>query len=305
MAAPGLDPVCDGGWEAKLSRSRGAFFVRTRAMSGTPMCQKRRRALDLRRMNPAVEGRTHHDRRRRKTGCKSFRTRFRKSKGSRTPTDAVSPACLAASAHPAGRARLSAFHGGSALGTHASQGAASDQVSRSWRHDGGGLPPAPTPVTASTSHAGHSAGGHDVRYRPSATGTNPLRAGTASRSRQPESPSDVLARGARGRRFYSPRAQSQAESFGARFYLIQQYFSPRFRRTRRCMQICASQKSLIRTPGARRRSAPFVFAIGRLPDRRLFLAPKRHAQLSVRLPQSDNMQRRFRRADDGEQGFQW
>src|SRR6185437_11215739 len=124
-------------------------------------------------------------------------------KGSRTPTDAGLPACLAASAHPAGRARLSAFHGGSALGTHASQGAVSDQVSRRWLHDGGGLPPAPTPVTASTSHAGHSAGGHDVRYRPSATGTNPLRAGTASRSRQPESPADVLARGTRGPRCYS------------------------------------------------------------------------------------------------------
>src|SRR5579872_5006371 len=64
-------------------------------------------------------------------------------KGSRTPTDAGLPACLAASAHPAGRARLSAFHGGSALGTHASQGAVSDQVSRRWPHDGGGLPPAP------------------------------------------------------------------------------------------------------------------------------------------------------------------
>ena len=126
-----------------------------------------------------------------------------KRKGSRTPTDAGLPACLAASAHPAGRARLSAFHGGSALGTHASQGAASDQVSRRWCQGGGGLPPAPTPVTASTSHAGHSAGGHDVRYRPSTTGTNPLRAGTASRSRQPESPADVLARGARGPRFYS------------------------------------------------------------------------------------------------------
>ena len=90
--------------------------------------------------------------------------------------------------------------------------------------DGGGLPPAPTPVTASTSHAGHSAGGHDVRYRPSATGTNPLLAGTASRSRQPESPSDVLARGARGRRFYSYRAPSQAESFSMLICLIPRAF---------------------------------------------------------------------------------
>jgi hypothetical protein len=70
-------------------------------------------------------------------------------------------------AHPAGRARLPAFHRGSSLGTHASQGAASDQVSRSGapRH-GGVLPPAPAPVAASTSHAGHNAGRHDVRNRP-------------------------------------------------------------------------------------------------------------------------------------------
>ena len=165
-------------------------------------CQKRRRALDLRRMNPAVEGRitTIGDGAR---PAANLLDSLPAIKGSRTPTDAGLPACLKASAHPAGRARLSAFHGGSALGTHASQGAVSDQVSRRWRLSGGGLPPAPTPVTASTSHAGHSAGGLDVRYRPSATGTNPLRAGTASRSRQPESPADVLARGARGWRFYS------------------------------------------------------------------------------------------------------
>ena len=183
-------------------------------------CQERRRALDLRRMTPggksgSPRSEAAQDR------LQIFSDSLPAIKGSRTPTDAGLPAALRRSAHPAGRARLSAFHGGSALGTHASQGAVSDQVSRRWLHDGGGLPPAPSPVTASTSHAGHSAGGHDVRYRPSATGTNPLRAGTASRSRQPESPADVLARGARGRRFYSYRAPSQAESFGARFDLIQ------------------------------------------------------------------------------------
>src|SRR6185437_13882809 len=132
------------------------------------------------------------------------RTNGRKRKRKQNADRRGSTCCtVRRSAHPAGRARLSAFHGGSALGTHASQGAASDQVSRRWRLGGGGLPPAPTPVTASTSHAGHSAGGLDVQYRPSATGTNPLRAGTASRSRQPESPSDVLARRARGRPFYT------------------------------------------------------------------------------------------------------
>jgi len=128
-------------------------------------CQKRRRALDLRRMNPAVEGRitTIGDGAR---PAANLLDSLPAIKGSRTPTDAGLPACLAASAHPAGRARLSAFHGGSALGTHASQGAVSDQVSRRWRLSGGGLPPAPTPVSASTSHAGHSAGGHDDRKSP-------------------------------------------------------------------------------------------------------------------------------------------
>ena len=66
-----------------------------------------------------------------------------------------------------GAARLPAFHRGSSLGTHASQGAASDQVSRSGAPIRGGvLPPAPAPVAASTSHAGHNAGRHDVRNRP-------------------------------------------------------------------------------------------------------------------------------------------
>ena len=66
-----------------------------------------------------------------------------------------------------GGARLPAFHRGSSLGTHASQGAASDQVSRSGAPIRGGvLPPAPAPVAASTSHAGHNAGRHDVRNRP-------------------------------------------------------------------------------------------------------------------------------------------
>lgn len=44
---------------------------------------------------------------------------------------------LRCGAHPAGRARLPAFHRGSSPGTHASQGATSDQVSRSGYRDGG------------------------------------------------------------------------------------------------------------------------------------------------------------------------
>ena len=166
-------------------------------------CQKRRRALDLRRMNPAVERPDHHDRRRRKTGCKSFRLASGNQRKAERRQTRVYLLALRQARTLQGALACRRSTAVLPLGLYASQGAVSDQVSRRWRQGGGGLPPAPTPVTASTSHAGHSAGGHDVRYRPSATGTNPLRAGTASRSRQPESPADVLAQGARGPRFYS------------------------------------------------------------------------------------------------------
>ena len=111
-------------------------FLRVRAMS-TPFQRTTPQPTFVRAIRPWRD-RGAQDRARRTD------ERTEKRKGSRTPTDAGLPACLAASAHPAGRARLSAFHGGSALGTHASQGAVSDQVSRRWRLDGGGLPPAPT-----------------------------------------------------------------------------------------------------------------------------------------------------------------
>ena len=151
------------------------------------------------------KGRSHHDRTRRKRfvgwakAQSAVPTPFSEPRGLRCapPTlrnatnkkeaerrqTRVSLLHLAAKRAPcAGRARLSAFHGGSAQGTHASSGAASDQASRSQRHDGGDLPPASAPVTASTSHTGHSAGGHDVQNRPSTEATKPPPAGTASRS---------------------------------------------------------------------------------------------------------------------------
>ena len=74
---------------------------------------------------------------------------------------------------------------------------------------GGGLPPAPAPVTASTSQTGHSAGRHDVRTRPSTEVTKPPPAGAAPRSRQPSSPAGVLARGARGRHLHIYRDYCQ------------------------------------------------------------------------------------------------
>ena len=102
------------------SRSRDAVFVRTRGYEARH-CQKRRRALDLRRMNPAVEGPDHHDRRRRKTGCKSFKLASGNQR--KQNADRRGSTCLPCGKRaPAGRARLSAFHGGSALGTYASQG---------------------------------------------------------------------------------------------------------------------------------------------------------------------------------------
>src|SRR5579863_10374164 len=112
-----------------------------------------------------------------------YETNERQSKEAERRQTRVSLLHLAAKRAPcAGRARLSAFHGGSAQGTHASLGAASDQASRSRCHVGGDLPPASAPVTASTSHTGHSAGGHDVRNRPGAAATKPPPAGAASRS---------------------------------------------------------------------------------------------------------------------------
>src|SRR5581483_2453558 len=116
------------GVRANPSRSRGAVFSRPSYEQASPKNDTAPRPssepLGVDYPNGSRSGTAHE----RTDG---------KRKGSRTPTDAGLPACLAASAHPAGRARLSAFHGGSALGTHASQGAASDQVSRGWRLDGG------------------------------------------------------------------------------------------------------------------------------------------------------------------------
>lgn len=166
-------------------------------------CHERRRGPDLRRMPRRGKGRRHHDRTRRKQVARIERSEIRgrspgftaapgfrcaqpglqNEKEAERRQTRVSLLHLAAKRAPcAGRARLSAFHGGSAQGTHASLGAASDQASRSQHHDGGDLPPAFAPVTASTSHTGHSAGGHDVRNRPSTEATKPPPAGAASRS---------------------------------------------------------------------------------------------------------------------------
>src|SRR6185437_13637652 len=184
-----------------LSFSRCVFLFAPE-LCGTPLSKTTPRSRPS-SDEPGRGGPDHHDRRRRKTGCKSFRLASgnqRKAerrqtrvyllalRQARTLQGAL--ACRRSTAalplgltHPKVRSRTR-FRGVGALVAGVSR-------RRQPRLQRG------------TSHAGHSAGGHDVRYRPSATGTNPLRAGTASRSRQPESPSDVLARRARGRRFYT------------------------------------------------------------------------------------------------------
>ncbi len=88
-------------------------------------------------------------------------------------------------AHPKVRSRTM-FRGASAFG-------------------GGGLPPAFAPVTASTSHAGHSAG-RLMSEPPECEGDEPSARGHRTRSRQPSSPADVL-HGEREAGAFIPSAQ--------------------------------------------------------------------------------------------------
>ena len=116
----------DCGDAHKRPHSRGAIFVRTRVM---------RQA----KPKPSPQSRPSSD----QSGCGSSRiasrsgtaherTNGKKEKeAERRQAQVSQPLHRKAQRAPgAGRARLSAFHGGSCLGTHASQGAASDQVSR-------------------------------------------------------------------------------------------------------------------------------------------------------------------------------
>jgi hypothetical protein len=66
-------------------------------------------------------------------------------------------------AHPIGRARLPAFHRGSRPRDSRIPRLNSGQASWIRSPNAADAPPAPYPVAASTSHAGHCAGRHDVR----------------------------------------------------------------------------------------------------------------------------------------------
>ncbi len=138
------------------------FFVRTRAMS-KPSQKPRRQKPDLRQINPAVAGRSNHDRTRRTKRKQNAERRC-------CLTAALSARRAACKSALASRRSTAAL----VQGTHASQGLSlGPGFAEHGAKNGRGLPPAPAPVAASTSRAGHGAGRHDVRSRPGATVTNP------------------------------------------------------------------------------------------------------------------------------------
>ncbi len=174
-----------------ISFSRCIFLIRTRAMRKPfPRTSPH---IDLRQIDPAVEGRIHHGR------ARHGRKERKRKKGSRTPKGANAATALArCGARPAGRARLPAFHCGSCQGDSWSPRLSVRpcflRLGRSIRSctaapTGGRRPraspralPAPSCLRpASTSRAGHNAG-RMMPEPPGSKGDEPLPAGTATRS---------------------------------------------------------------------------------------------------------------------------
>jgi hypothetical protein len=147
------------------------------------------------------------------------------------------------SARLAKRARLSAFHCGSGLGTHASRSAASDQASRSKRRKWRGFPAgagsgySEAPRVPVIMPAGMMSEPPECRSdETSARGHRP-------RSRQPESPADILfTRSGRPALLFPARAES-SRIICARFHLIQRHFFSAFLMNRSARRIGASRKS--------------------------------------------------------------
>ena len=117
--------------------------------------------------DPAVEGRIHHDRARQKE--KNERKKRKQNAERRNFTSR--PRTVAPTLLRFGRARIQRARTPSGVplrllskGLTHPKDSAPDQASRSAAPVSGGvLPPAPAPVAASTSRAGHGAGRHDVR----------------------------------------------------------------------------------------------------------------------------------------------
>jgi hypothetical protein len=174
-----------------------------------------RRNSDLRQIDPAVEGRRNHDRARRKIKNKKEAERrqtlllnrfaFRQSaRPADKFTQSAQPICKARS--PVGVPRRLFPRDSRIPRRDFGPGFAERSAI-----DGGGLPPAPAPVAASTSRAGHGAGRHDARSRSGAEVTSPAREHRLP-LRRPLSPGRRLLSERRGRAFYSARAACQAPS---------------------------------------------------------------------------------------------
>ncbi len=165
------------------SRSRDAFFDFASELSAR-QSQKPHRIPDLRQMISAVEGRSHHDQARHA----NKRTKRKKEAERRKAQSVSTTAPCDAARVLTGRARLPAFHCGSCP---RDSRIPRTQLRARFRGAnaklGGGIPPAPAPLTASTSRAGHSAGRHDAQSRPGAGGTSPC-----PRAPQPAPPAGVL-----------------------------------------------------------------------------------------------------------------
>jgi hypothetical protein len=172
------------------------FLIRTRAMSRPfPRTSPR---FGLRQIDPAVEGRIHHGRARH--GRKERKKERKQNAERRNFTNLRTPTFILP---VRGRTKEGARRAPSGTRTPSgvplwllSKGlthpkdSASDQASRSAAPVSGGvIPPAPAPVTASTSRAGHGAGRHDVRCRPGAKATSPC-----PRAPQPAPPDGVTGR---------------------------------------------------------------------------------------------------------------
>src|SRR6185312_17403946 len=91
-------------------------FLFAPELCGTPLSKTTPRSRPS-SDDPGRGGPNHHDRRRRKTGCKSVRLASGNQRKQNADRRGSTCCTVRRSAHPAGRARLSAFHGGSALGT--------------------------------------------------------------------------------------------------------------------------------------------------------------------------------------------
>ena len=160
----------DCGNAHKCSRSRGAIFVRTRAMS-KPL-PKTSPHPNLRRINPAVECRIHHDRARRTNERKKkkeaerrkARSHRRTCKVRRAPCGARSPSGVPLRLSPGRQLVPKAQRQATLLGRSGAFGPV-----RPPQPGGGDLAPfhgryprrktkQPVPVPVSTSHAGHCAG---------------------------------------------------------------------------------------------------------------------------------------------------